>query len=155
MLDSTLAGQKAELAADNVNAQNMLDAITASLIENLVAARERFEAGLTDWQNAQEERDYEARWVDQAALVSTKNQCWRDLSWIIRQTFVTTPGGQESGYSAGPVFGFLNQFAQTKQTVTFTQNPDRFEPVGFGNEGVHDNYDPYGYGDYGFGYGYS
>jgi hypothetical protein len=156
ILDATLANQKAELAADNVNAQNLLDATTATLIENLVAARERFEAGLTDWQNAQEERDHEARWVDQAALVSTKNQCWRDLSWIIRQTFVSTPGGPEIGYSAGPVFGFLNQFAQTKQTdVTIAQNPDYPEPYGFGNEGVHDGYDPYGYGDYGFGYGYS
>jgi len=114
-----------------------MDTVTAGLIDNLVSTRENMEAVLTEMQAAQEEGDTEARYVDQAALVSTKNGLWRDLSWIVRQT-IATAGGHEHGLSAGPVYGYLNQFAQTG---------DYKEPYGFGAEGADDGYDPYGYGD--------
>ena len=56
-LNAAVAGEKAALAADNTNAQNSLDAVTAGLIATLVDARESLEAVLEEKQNAQEEAD--------------------------------------------------------------------------------------------------
>jgi hypothetical protein len=137
LLNAVLTGEMSGLSTDNTNAQSVMDAVTAGLIENLVATRESMEATLTAYQSAQEEGDTEARHVDQAALVSTKNALWRDLSWIVRQT-LSTQGGHQHGLSAGPVYGYLSQFAQTG---------DYKEPYGFGAEGADDGYDPFGYGD--------
>ena len=57
----------------------------------------------------------------------------------------------EHGYSAGPVYGFLSNFAQVSDDRPV--DPDFKEAKGFGAEGVDDGYDPYGYGDFGYGYG--
>ena len=97
-------------SADESNATDSLDTIVANLIETLVSTREMFQAELTDMQNSQEERDYESRHADQAGLVTTKNNLWKDMSWIVRQS--NSGGNNSAGLSAGPVMGFLNQFAQ-------------------------------------------
>lgn len=106
-LNAALAGEKASIAADQTNADNTLDAVTAGLIATLIDTREAMEAVLGEKQTAQEEADYEARHADQAALVTTKNNCWKDLSWIVRATLAGVGGsaGHEHGLSAGPVFG--------------------------------------------------
>ena len=92
---------------------------------------------LANEQTAQEEMDQESRNTDQVSLVTTKNELWKKLSWVVRETLAN--GGHEHGLSAGPVFGLL-YMAQT------TDN----EPVDLG---TFDGYDPYGYGEFGWGYG--
>ena len=100
----------------------------------------------------------ESRDMDQIALVTTKNNCWKELSWIIRQTLAGA-NGHKHGYSAGPVYGYLSNFAQvtfggdapSSEPLNFDN--DYVEPVGFGAEGPDDGYIPFGYGDQGFGYG--
>ena len=146
---------------DNHAKQDSLNATEARLQREIQAERERLEASLNEWQNAQEAADEAQRDVDQIALVSTKNQCWKDLSWIVRQTlsgFNNGYGGNghEHGLSAGPVYGYLSNFAQKSGTggsVPF--DSDYSEQYGFGAEGAEDGYDPYGYGDWGWGYGYA
>ena len=44
------------------------------------------------------------READQIDFTSTKNQLWKDLSWLIRETLAE--GRHVHGYRAGPVFGF-------------------------------------------------
>ena len=104
----------------------------------------------------------ESRDMDQIALVTTKNNCWKELSWIIRKTHAGYPygqggaGGHEHGLSAGPVYGYINKYAQANgkgRSVPF--DPDHQETHGYGAEGKDDGYDPYGYGDFGYGYGYA
>jgi hypothetical protein len=78
------------------------------------------------------------------------------MSWIVRQSHSGISGGNgnKAGLSGGPVYGFLNQFAQ----VSDTQLPKDLaytEPYGYGAEGPDDGYDPFGYGDQGYGYGYA
>lgn len=155
-LMATLASEKASLSSDNKNAQDSLDAKTAELIAGLVNTRENTEMVLQDWQSARESADMESRDMDQIALVTTKNNCWKELSWIIRKTHSGYPYGQggnshEHGLSAGPVYGYINKYAQ--RSVPF--DPDYTEPHGYGTEGKDDGYDPYGYGDFGYGYGYA
>jgi hypothetical protein len=96
--------------------QDNLNATGARLLSEIQAERMRLETSLNDWQNAQEMADEHQRDVDQIALVTTKNNCWKDLSWIVRQTlsgFNNGYGGNghEHGLSAGPVYGYLNNFA--------------------------------------------
>jgi len=79
------------------------------------------------------------------------------MSWLVRQSLSRVGGGgHEHGLSAGPVYGYIPQFAQTstEQASSVPFDPDYVEPVGFGAEGPDDGYDPYGIGDQGFGYGY-
>ena len=160
-LMATLASEKAALSADNSNAQAKLDSITAGLIDDLTNSRQQIEAGLGDWQDVQEREDEAARERDQVALITQKNECWKELSWIIRQTHAgykvghgQISGGHEHGYSAGPVFGYIKAYAQVADKFKSDFHPHN-EPHGFGKEGLDDGYDPYGYGDFGYGYGHA
>ena len=144
------------MAASNVNRQESLTNFTDQLVAATIAVREQLEMAIDDWQNAQEAQDEAARDMDQIALVTTKNELWKDMSWIIRQTYAQT-GQEKHGYSAGPVYGLVNSYAQTSSNGKggpVEADPDNREQYGFGAEGTDDNYNPYGYGDFGFGYGY-
>ena len=160
-LDALLANEKAALAEDNAGLQANLNATGARLLAEIQAERERLELSLSNWQNAQENTDEESRDVDQIALVTTKNNLWKDMSWIVRKTLAGGQGraaNHEHGLSAGPVYSYNAAFLAQVQgggrghSVGF--DPDYKEPYGFGAEGVEDGYDPYGYGDWGWGYGY-
>jgi len=75
------------------------------------------------------------------------------MSWIIRQTHI---GDHDHGYSAGPVYGYIAQYAQVNEPSSVPFDEDYVEPVGYGAEGPSDdNYDPFGYGEHGYGYGYA
>lgn len=153
-LHAALGNEKAWLSSANGTAQNKLNGITSDLVAGLIHTRESIEMALTDFQNAQEAGDEAQRDIDQIALVTVKNNLWKDLSWIVRKTFAGYGYGQqgsghEHGYSAGPVYGYLsNGYAQ----VTPVSHP---EPGYETNYGVDDGYDPFGYGDFGYGYGYA
>ena len=82
---STFAREQEALSTDNRNMLEALEAHTTSAIENIIAARESLEATLDESQTAQEERDEAARDVLQVALVATKNQLWKEISWITRK----------------------------------------------------------------------
>ena len=157
-----LANEKNALHQDNLTKQSNLNATGDRLLAEIQAERMRLETSLNDWQNAQEASDEASRDVDQIALVSTKNQCWKDLSWIVRQTLSGFNGtgyggnGHEHGLSAGPVYGYLSNFAQKSGNGgSVSYDSDYNEIHGFGAEGPEDGYDPYGYGDWGWGYGYA
>jgi hypothetical protein len=162
-LNALLANEKAALHEDNWTLQDDLNATGARLLAEIQAERERLELSLTNWQNAQENTDEESRDVDQIALVTTKNNLWKDLSWIVRKTLAGAGqggrgGGHEHGLSAGPVYsynpGFLAQTGSDGLGASVSFDSDYSEQVGFGAEGPEDGYDPFGYGDWGWGYGY-
>jgi hypothetical protein len=160
-LNALLQSEKASLHADNQNKQDSLNRTGARLLAEITAERERLQVSLDMWQNAQEAADEEQRDLDQIALVSTKNDLWKDLSWIVRKTHAGYGygqggfGGHEHGLSAGPVYGYINAFAQSSGTGgPVPQDGDYREPYGWGAEGAEDGYNPFGYGDWGFGYGY-
>jgi hypothetical protein len=162
ILNAKLANEKDALAWDNLAAQEKLNATGARLLDEITLERERIELSLSQWQSAQEAADEAQRDLDQIALVTTKNDLWKDLSWLVRKTLAGAGygyggrgGGHEHGLSAGPVYGYINAFAQSSGTggsVPF--DADYNETYGWGAEGPEDGYDPYGYGDWGWGYGY-
>ena len=93
------------------------------------------------------------READQIAMTTTKNEIWKALSWIVRETLANNQ--HNHGYRAGPVFGLRSALAQ----VNDDRSPNPFTLLekpplqGWGAEGPEDGYDPYGYGDQGFGFG--
>ena len=58
--------------------------------------RDAIETGLEESQTAQEETDQAARDVLQLGLIKTKNQLWKDLSWLTRKHYQ-----EEHPYLAG------------------------------------------------------
>lgn len=101
-------------------------------------------------QDGIEERVEAERDLDMIEMTTSQNQLWKNLSWIIRETLASS--NHNHGYRAGPVFGYLAQFAQVSDDnpANFLEKPER---QGWGAEGPEDGYDPYGYGDWGWGYG--
>lgn len=87
-VESTFTREQEALSTDNRNMLEALEAHTTSAIENIIAARESLEATLDESQTAQEERDEAARDVLQVALVATKNQLWKEISWITRKQYI-------------------------------------------------------------------
>ena len=85
-LDSILGAEQYALHTFNVNIQAALDAATDDLITGLIGTREGMELTLSNNQDSQEANDEAQREIDQIALVTTKNNLWKDMSWIIRQT---------------------------------------------------------------------
>ena len=174
-LEGTLVAEQLALAAENLGWQDSLDALTGELIQNLIATREEIELRLSEHQNAQEAADEAQRDVDQVALVTLKNTLWKEMSWLVRQShsgFAYGQGGHKHGTSAGPIYGFVatSHYAQVAgsgeedhgheegydghhdtQNVNIQYAPDAAHPKPL--PAVDDGYDPYGYGDYGFGYG--
>ena len=67
------------MAASNVNRQESLTNFTDQLVDATIAVREQLEMAIDDWQNAQEAQDEAARDMDQIALVTTKNELWKDM----------------------------------------------------------------------------
>ena len=61
---------------------------------------------LSEHQSAQEVADEAQRDIDQVALVTLKNNLWKEMSWLVRQSH-SGFGGHEHGLSAGPVYGFV------------------------------------------------
>ena len=101
---ATNMDQMMMLMTDNINLQNSLNAATRTLISELVAKRESLEDDLTaDYDRITSTAEAE-READQIDFTSTKNQLWKDLSWLIRETLAE--GRHNHGYRAGPVFGF-------------------------------------------------
>ena len=153
---AVLADQMVALMTDNTNAQNLLNAQTADLIADLTARREALEFDLSeDYQRITSTAEAE-READQIAMTTTKNEIWKALSWIIRQTLANSR--HNHGYRAGPVFGFRSELAQVSADGD-SRSPNPFtllekpELQGWGAEGPEDGYDPYGYGDWGWGFG--
>ena len=138
------------LHADNVAAQTLLNSQTAGLVADLVAVREALELRLTGVQEAIEVRVEAEREQDMIEMTTLQNGLWKDLSWIIRSTLAG--GKHHHGYRSGPAFGYLANFAQVSD-----DNPVNFlekRPLqGWGAEGPEDGYDPYGFGDWGWGFG--
>ena len=138
------------LHADNVAAQTLLNSQTAGLVADLVAVREALELRLTGVQDSIEYRVEAERELDMIEMTSIQNGLWKDLSWIIRSTLAG--GKHHHGYRSGPAFGYLANFAQVSD-----DNPVNFlekRPLqGWGAEGPEDGYDPYGFGDWGWGFG--
>ena len=88
-------------------------------------------------------------------MTSEQNRIWKNLSWIIRETLANSK--HNHGYRAGPVFGYKSEFAQVvgdsaDNPFNFLEKPEKH---GWGAEGPEDGYDPYGYGDWGWGFGKS
>ena len=108
------------------------------------------EMALTDYQNAQEGADEEERDLDQIALVTTKNTLWKGMSWVIRATQID---GSEQGYSAGRVYGHQDESEQDVQVEQGIEIYNELTDIDFDSEETDDGYDPYGAGDYGFGFG--
>ena len=145
-----LADQMVALMADNTTAQNLMNAQTASLIADLVARREYLEFDLSeDYQRITSRAEAE-READQIAMTTTKNDLWKALSWIIRSTLAN--GRHHHGYRSGAVITFNPAFAQVSD-----DNPvnylEKRPTQGWGAEGFEDGYDPYGFGDQGWGFG--
>ena len=138
------------LHADNVAAQTLLNSQTAGLVADLVAVREALEFRLTGVQEAIEVRVEAEREQDMIEMTTLQNGLWKDLSWIIRSSLAG--GKHHHGYRSGPAFGYLANFAQVSD-----DNPVNFlekRPLqGWGAEGPEDGYDPYGFGDWGWGFG--
>ena len=148
----TLAQEQAALRADNVAAQTLLNSQTAGLIADLTAVREALEVRLQTRQDEIQADVEERRDLDMIEMTTTQNQLWKNLSWIVRETLAGS--NHNHGYRAGPVFGHLSQFAQVSDDnpVNFLEKRPR---QGWGAEGPEDGYDPFGYGDWGFGFGAS
>ena len=113
-----------------------MDALATSVQDMLINMREGFENSLLESVMRLEEQATAGREQDQIALVTTKNNLWKELSWIVRDSLQS---GRRSGYSSGPFIGLLN-LAQR-------------EDPHFISHGFEDGYNPYGFGDFGFGYG--
>ena len=82
-------------------------------------------------------------------MTTVKNGLWKDLSWIIRGTL---SDGHRHGYRSGPAFGYIQEFAQVSSPnpLDYLEKP----PLqGWGAEGPEDGYDPYAFGDQGWGFG--
>ena len=144
------------LMTDNTNAQNLLNAQTADLMAELQATREALEVDLTmDYERITSTAEAE-READQIAMTTAKNDYWKDLSWIIRSTLASSK--HNHGYRAGPVFGYRSELAQVSADGD-SRSPNPFtllekpELQGWGAEGPEDGYNPYGYGDWGWGFG--
>ena len=152
---AVLADQMVALMTDNTNAQNLLNAQTADLIAELTATREALEFDLSeDYQRITSTAEAE-READQIAMTTRKNELWKDLSWIIRSTLASSK--HNHGYRAGPVFGYRSELAQVSADGD-SRSPNPFtllekpELQGWGAEGPEYGYDPYGYGDWGWGF---
>ena len=147
---AALLREQTGLHADNVAAQTLLNSQTAGLVADLVAVREALELRLTGVQEAIEVRVEAEREQDMIEMTSIQNGLWKDLSWIIRSTLAG--GKHHHGYRSGPAFGYLAGLAQVSD-----DNPVNFlekRPLqGWGAEGPEDGYDPYGFGDWGWGFG--
>jgi hypothetical protein len=149
-------GQEAALGADRSAASDLLNAQTAGLIAHITGVREHLEADLSADYDSITSAAEASREADQIAFTTTKNNLWKDLSWIVRQTLAS--GRHNHGYRAGPVFGFRSELAQVSADGD-SRSPNPFlltekpELQGWGAEGPEDGYDPYGYGDQGFGFG--
>ena len=109
--EATLASEQSGLATDSMNAQDKLNNKTQDLIENLIAAREAIEMNLAEQQAGLMDTITSTRDMDQITLITIKNNLWKELSWIVRQT-LSGASGHKHGLSAGPVYGYLQNFAQ-------------------------------------------
>ena len=147
-----MTGEQAALAVDNQNAQNLLNAQTADLIETLVAVRESLELRSSVETEAIMDEVERVRELDMIEMTSEQNRIWKNLSWIVRETLANSK--HNHGYRAGPVFGYKSEFAQVSDDNPF-QFLEKPEKHGWGAEGPEDGYDPYGYGDWGWGFGKS
>ena len=145
-----LVAEQTGLHADNVTAQTLLNSQTAGLVADLVAVREALELRLQGVQDAIEVRVEAEREQDMIEMTTIQNGLWKDLSWIIRATLAG--GSHNHGYRSGPVFGYVSKLAQVSD-----DNPVNFlekrPSQGWGAEGPEDGYDPYGFGDWGWGFG--
>ena len=147
-----MGGEQVALAVDNQNAQNLLNAQTADLIETLVAVRESLELRSSVETEAIMDEVERVRELDMIEMTSEQNRIWKNLSWIVRETLANSK--HNHGYRAGPVFGYKSEFAQVSDDNPF-QFLEKPEKHGWGAEGPEDGYDPYGYGDWGWGFGKS
>ena len=138
------------LLADNTAAQNLMNAQTAALIADLVATREHLEFDLSEDYHRITSRAEAEREADQIAMTTVKNKLWKDLSWIIRSTLAN--GRHNHGYRSGPVFGYIEGLAQVADD-NIVQHLEKAPKQGWGAEGPEDGYDPYGFGDQGWGFG--
>ena len=109
--ETTLASEQAALSIDSMNAQDKLNNKTQDLIENLNAAREAIEMNLAEQQAGLMDTVTSTRDMDQITLITIKNNMWKELSWIVRQT-LSGANGHKHGLSAGPVYGYLSNLAQ-------------------------------------------
>jgi hypothetical protein len=82
-----------------------MDALTTSVQDMLINMREGFENSLLESVMRLEEQATAGREQDQIALVTTKNNLWKELSWVVRESLQS---GRRSGYSSGPFTGLLN-----------------------------------------------
>jgi hypothetical protein len=128
--------EKLEMMADQENAQDELENLCEQVETTMANDAENMMVTLEDMQTTMEQLDGDARDLAQIELITLKNECWKELSWIVRESFAQSQA--RFGYSAGNVEGLaqmrVNRFAQTKQAGA-------------------DGYDTYGYGDLGYGYG--
>ena len=145
-----LAVEQAGLHADNVAAQTLLNSQTAGLVADLVAVREALELRLQGIQDGIEYRVEAEREQDMIEMTTIQNKLWKDLSWIVRESLAN--GNHNHGYRSGPTFGYIANFAQVSDDnpVNFLEKRPK---QGWGAEGPEDGYDPYGFGDWGWGFG--
>jgi hypothetical protein len=86
-MNGVVSNQSNMLDVSGSNLAASLDNLTANLIGNITNVRENMEAELAAEQDAQEMNDEAQRELDQVGLVSTKNELWKDLSWIMRTAY--------------------------------------------------------------------
>ena len=82
--ESTLYSEQEALAADNKGLQEALTAHSASAKENLVNARIAIQTMTDEAAAEQIVKDEGASDVLKVSLAATKNQFWKDISWLTR-----------------------------------------------------------------------
>ena len=90
---------------ESFTSSQTMDALTTSVQDMLINMREGFENSLLESVMRLEEQATAGREQDQIALVTTKNNLWKELSWVVRESLQS---GRRSGYSSGPFTGLLN-----------------------------------------------
>ena len=75
------------------NSMSILDGTTLDIIAGIVNQRETIQMALTDFEDTQQRNDEAQRDIDQVELITIKNNCWKDISWIVRSTHTGATGG--------------------------------------------------------------
>jgi hypothetical protein len=86
-LNNVVLNNSNSLHGTQQNITGLLDNTLSSLIRNIINSRENLEVNITEMQDDQEAADEAQRDLDEVALVSTKNQLWKDLSWTMRKAY--------------------------------------------------------------------
>jgi hypothetical protein len=86
-LNNVVLNNSDSLHATQMNITGVLDNTLSNLISNIINERQNLEVSITNMQDTQEAADEAQRDLDEIALVSTKNQLWKDLSWTMRKAY--------------------------------------------------------------------